>query len=204
VVVLGALATSHKIGILIMAGCFIAFALVSSFVLPAIWPDFPGKRLRLYLVIAGLFTVGMLTTIIVLAKEPKESEAATGTTTTATTTTSTATTSTSTTATTTAPSQPAGNAAAGKTLFASQGCSACHTFTPAGATGTVGPNLDHLAADAQKANRGPLDKYATESITDPSAYVVPGFPNGVMPSNFAQMMSPPQIADLVAFITGGK
>src|ERR1044071_7159779 len=72
-----------------------------------------------------------------------------------------------------------GDAAAGKAVFASQGCAGCHTFTPANAKGTVGPDLDKLASDAQKANQGPLDQYTKTSITDPNAYVVPGFPKGV-------------------------
>ena len=32
--------------------------------------------------------------------------------------------------------------AAGKSVFASAGCSGCHTLKAAGASGTVGPNLD--------------------------------------------------------------
>src|ERR1051326_5918474 len=63
-----------------------------------------------------------------------------------------------------------GNTASGKAVFASSGCSGCHTYTPANAHGTVGPNLDHLATDAQKANRGALDAYTRESIVDPNAY----------------------------------
>src|SRR5512132_1066414 len=35
-----------------------------------------------------------------------------------------------------------GDAAAGKDVFSSAGCTACHTLTAANATGTVGPNLD--------------------------------------------------------------
>ena len=37
-----------------------------------------------------------------------------------------------------------GDPAAGKTVFTSAGCSGCHTLKAAGATGTVGPNLDQL------------------------------------------------------------
>lgn len=37
---------------------------------------------------------------------------------------------------------PAGLAEKGKSVFASAGCSACHTLKAAGATGIVGPNLD--------------------------------------------------------------
>jgi cytochrome c6 len=35
-----------------------------------------------------------------------------------------------------------GDATAGKAVFASAGCSGCHTLKAAGATGAVGPNLD--------------------------------------------------------------
>lgn len=92
-----------------------------------------------------------------------------------------------------------GDPAAGKKLFASQGCTGCHTFKPAGSKATVGPDLEKLAADAQKANRGALDQYTFESIKNPNSYVVPGFPANVMP-NFGTL-SDTQIADLVAFLT---
>jgi cytochrome c1 len=92
-----------------------------------------------------------------------------------------------------------GDPAAGKTLFASNGCSGCHTYKPAGATGKVGPDLDNLMADAQKANQGPLDQYTATSIKSPDSYVVPGFQAGVMPS--FSSLSDQQVADLVAFLT---
>src|SRR6266550_4112822 len=72
-------------------------------------------------------------------------------------------------------------AVVGKQLYAQNGCGGCHMFTPAGSNGKVGPDLDHLAADAQKANQGPLDQYTFESIKNPNGYVVPGFKAGVMP-----------------------
>jgi cytochrome c551 len=37
----------------------------------------------------------------------------------------------------------AGGEPEGEAVFDSAGCAACHTFEPAGATGTVGPNLDN-------------------------------------------------------------
>jgi cytochrome c551/c552 len=195
--VLGALATSHKIGIAVVAAAFILFALASSFLLPALRPQFPGRGVGLFVAAAALFTAGMLAAVIVLAREPKERHeaAAPGAPPPAA-------------PTTTKPSgggggggAPPGSAAAGKELFASQGCGSCHTFAPAGATGKVGPDLDHLAADAAKANRGSVQQYATESIEDPNAYVVPGFPSGVMPKF---QLSAAQVADLVAFLTSGS
>ncbi len=94
---------------------------------------------------------------------------------------------------------PKGNAAAGKPVYASNGCGGCHTYKPAGTNGKVGPDLDNLAADAKKANQGTLEQYTAESIRNPGAYVVPGFPNGVMPAFTS--LSQTDLANLVAFLT---
>ena len=99
----------------------------------------------------------------------------------------------------TLPQAPTGSAA-GKALFEANGCGGCHTFAPAGSTGKVGPNLDNLAADAQKANRGSLEEYAKESIKNPNIYIVPGFQAGVMP-DFGTKLTDSQINDLVSFLT---
>jgi len=189
--VLSALSTGHKTAILVVAAVFIVFALCSSFVFSRMNPNFPGRRIVLFIVVCVLLTAAMLGSVIAFAGEPKEvaaekeNKAAAahprGE----------------------APNAPAGDVAAGKALFAAQGCSACHTFASAGSSGTVGPDLDHLAADAQKANRGSLTAYVKESIVDPGAYVVPGFSNGVMPANFASL-GVQKIADLVAFLTSGQ
>src|SRR5258708_9978629 len=69
-----------------------------------------------------------------------------------------------------APTIPKGDPAAGKALFVANGCGGCHTYTPAGSTGKVGPDLDNLAADAQKANQGTLEEYVASSITKPTGY----------------------------------
>ena len=99
-----------------------------------------------------------------------------------TTTTPAPTTSTSTSTTTTTPA-PAGNAAAGKTVFTgSAGCSGCHTLADAGATGTVGPNLDQL--------KPPYDKVVTQ-VTNGGA---------VMPA-FKSTLTPQQIADVAAYVS---
>jgi len=183
------LAASHKIGIALVAGCFILFALASALWLPRVWPDYPTKAgLPWFIGVTVLFAVGTLVTIVVLAAEPKETAAAKSTT------------PTTTAPSTTAAKPPTGNPAAGKQLFAANGCAACHTFAPANATGKIGPDLDKLASDAQKAGRGSEQAYAFESIFDPNAYIVPGFPPSVMP-NFGSKLSKTQIADLVAFLT---
>jgi hypothetical protein len=76
--VLSALATGHKVGIAVVAGVFIAFALASSFLFPALRPQFPGRRVGLFVAVTVLLTAGMLATVIALAGEPKEPREAGG------------------------------------------------------------------------------------------------------------------------------
>jgi cytochrome c551/c552 len=91
--------------------------------------------------------------------------------------------------------------APGKAIFISQGCGACHTFTPAGpdANGQIGPDLDKLAAYAQQAKR-PLDAFTHESIVDPDKYIQPGYPKGVMPKSYASIPAS-DLTALVDFLT---
>jgi mono/diheme cytochrome c family protein len=94
-------------------------------------------------------------------------------------------------------------ATSGKDVFAAAGCSSCHTFKPAGSSGTVGPDLDQLAAEAKRAGQ-PLDSFTRESIVKPDAYIEPGYPKGVMPADFSTKLSSAQIDALVTFLTTGK
>jgi len=209
-VLLAGLPTSHKIGLGLVALAFVAFALSSSFLLPRFRRDFPGRTgVGGFVALCVLFFCSMIAAVWFFGKEPKEASAtgetraASTATASVPTTTAAAPTTTSTAKTTTAAAPapaPKGDPAAGKQLFAANGCAACHTFKPAGATGKVGPHLGNLAADAKKANRGPLEQYVAESIKDPGAYVVPGYPNGVMPTSFASL-GDAKIQDLVAFLT---
>ena len=98
--------------------------------------------------------------------------------------------------------QAAGDAKAGAALFKAQGCGGCHTFKPAVATGTVGPDLDKLKEEAAKANRGPLDKFIEESIVDPAAYIAPGY-SDLMPHIFKQQIPPDQLQQLVQYLSQG-
>jgi cytochrome c oxidase subunit 2 len=91
--------------------------------------------------------------------------------------------------------------ALGKTTFASAGCGGCHAFGPAGTDAQVGPSLDNLAADAKTAGE-PEAAYIKQSITDPNAVVVAGYQPGVMPTTFAQTLSPEELDGLVAFLSG--
>jgi len=105
---------------------------------------------------------------------------------------------------TTTATAAAGSATAGKAVFTSSGCGACHTFALAGSSAQVGPNLDTApTADATKAGTA-LAAFVRQSITDPNAYIAPGFQKGIMPGTFGQSLSKTQLADLVAFIVSGQ
>jgi mono/diheme cytochrome c family protein len=74
-----------------------------------------------------------------------------------------------------------GDANAGKQVFETAGCKGCHTLKDAGATGTVGPNLDQakpsLSLVVQRVTQG----------------------KGAMPS-FKGQLTDKQIADVAAYV----
>jgi mono/diheme cytochrome c family protein len=80
----------------------------------------------------------------------------------------------------------------GAQVFANNGCSGCHTMKAAGASGTTGPDLDAALPDQSAAQ-------VRESIVDPSAEIVKGYPN-VMPKNYEQVLSPKDLDALVNFL----
>jgi cytochrome c oxidase subunit II len=96
-------------------------------------------------------------------------------------------------------------AADGEAIFTEQGCGACHTFSRAGTTASVGPDLDRLAADARRFGRGQSpEEYVRDSIVDPDAVLVSGFPGNVMPKDFADQLSPEEIDALVQYLLGAS
>jgi cytochrome c oxidase subunit 2 len=92
-------------------------------------------------------------------------------------------------------------AAEGKQIFDELGCSGCHTLKAAGATETVGPDLDEVLADKDP-------QFIEQSIVDPDAELAPGFAKGIMPDNFGDSLSPEQLDTLVKYLSqstqGGK
>jgi cytochrome c6 len=174
--VVAGLSSGHQIGLAVVGGAFIVFALVSSFWLPRRDPNFPGRHMPVYIAVCVLFFIAMLSAVMIFGKESKEAAAAApATTTAAPTTTAPATTPTTTGAT------AAGDPVAGKAVFASAGCGGCHTLKAANATGTVGPNLDQ--------RKPPLAKIIHQVNVG----------GGPMPS-FQGSLSVTQIADVAAFV----
>jgi cytochrome c6 len=173
-----ALTTEGKIGLGVLAGALIAFALLSSFYFPRRDPNFPGSRLGLFILIASLLFVGTMAGVIFFAKEEDEAHGAEATETHAT---ETGETGEAPPASTEMPGTPEGDAAAGEAVFASAGCGGCHTLQAAGSSGNVGPNLDDAKPD--------------------HALVVQRVTNGmgVMPS-FKGQLDEKQIQDVAAYV----
>jgi cytochrome c oxidase subunit II len=96
------------------------------------------------------------------------------------------------------PPKPQGGGA--EALFKSSdlNCAGCHTLSAAGSTGTLGPDLDYLAAYAKRAGK-PLDAFVRESILDPGVYIEPGCTDG-MPHNFKDLIQPDQLDQLVSYL----
>ena len=190
-----AVTTTGKIVLVLAAGIFIVFAIVSSFVLPRRNPDYPGNRLGAFIALTLVLFVALIGAMVVFAGESEEEEAggeaestqpagsATETTGTETEPTETATTETG--GGETGEETPAGgegDAAAGEEVFAANGCGSCHTLEEAGASGSIGPNLDEsqpsfeLAIDRVTNGAGAMpafgDSLSEEQIRDVAAYVV--------------------------------
>ena len=161
---------------LIVAITFIAWAIVTAIFVPKRNAGFP-RRLDAYIVLSAVLFLAQMTTVVWAAQTQEvEKESAGevappgggGGETTPTT--------------PTTPAAPTGDATAGKQVFETAGCTSCHTLADAGATGTVGPNLD----DAKP----------------PAALVVDRVTHGkgVMPS-FSGQLSEQQIQDVAAYVS---
>jgi mono/diheme cytochrome c family protein len=170
----------------LVALVLVVFSLVVSLLIPRRDPGFPGRNLRVFVLVAVLLVVAMLAAVE-LAGESHEEEAGGGT--------------------EAAETQggdggdgaAAGDPAAGSNVFGSAGCNTCHMLADAGSTAEVGPNLDDVLQGQDAA-------FIRESIVDPNAMVAEGFPPNVMPGNYGEQLSEQELADLVAYLaqaTGG-
>ena len=141
---LSGITTLGKTTLVTVAITFIVWAIVTAIFVPKRNPDFP-RRLDAYILVSAIFFLAQMTAVVWVSEtqEVEEAHAAEGTgggrarrarrrggd--------------------TPPPAPAAGDAAAGKEVFASAGCARCHTLADAGATGTVGPNLDEAKPPAE-------------------------------------------------------
>jgi mono/diheme cytochrome c family protein len=184
----------------IFAAVLVVFSLVVALVLPKRDPGFPGRNLRFFLVLCVLLIVGMLGAVEVFG-ESHDFGAAHGDTGGVTEGSPTApgdTTGQPSTGGTDSGQEPQaeGDAQAGQQVFASvanPACGTCHTLEAAGASQTLGPNLDEVLADKDAA-------FIRESIVEPDAEVAEGYAGGLMPEDYEETLNEKQLADLVAFL----
>ena len=97
------------------------------------------------------------------------------------------------------PEEEADPVARGQRVYLDSGCGGCHTIEGISA-GTVGPNQTTIGT--MSGTRVPdmsAEDYMLESILDPSAFVVEGYPDNVMPKNYSESLSSEQLSDIVAF-----
>ena len=87
-----------------------------------------------------------------------------------------------------------------QTVIGSQaGCITCHSLTPD--TVIVGPSMAGIATRAETRVSGQAAAdYIRESIVDPEAYLVEGFPSGTMPKVWQDELTPEQIDQLIAYL----
>jgi mono/diheme cytochrome c family protein len=170
---LSGITTLGKTVLVIVAAVFIAWAIITAIFVPKRNPGFP-RRLDAYILVSAILFIAQMGAIVWVSEtqEVEEAHAAEtgeqaeggedGE----------------------APEGGAegGDVAAGKEVFESAGCATCHTLADAGATGTVGPDLDEAKPDA--------------------ALVVDRVTNGMgaMPS-FEDQLSEQQIADVAAYVS---
>ena len=95
------------------------------------------------------------------------------------------------------PPPAAGGATDGKSIFTAAGCGSCHTFSAAGTTAKVGPDLDKVLA-------GKDEDFIRESILDPNKEIAQGYQPNVMPSTFKDSLSKEQLDNLVSFLTQSR
>ena len=178
--------TGYEIGLLAVACVFIVFALIAALIVPRARPDFPAKRLGVFIAVCIALFASQMTAVLVLAEVGEADEPhgeATPTETTETTGTETNGSGTETTQTeTTETTEGGGDPAAGKDVFATAGCVSCHTLADAGASGTIGPNLDQARPPAE---------LVVERVTNGQ---------GAMPS-FKASLSEQQIQDVAAYVS---
>jgi mono/diheme cytochrome c family protein len=83
----------------------------------------------------------------------------------------------------------------GRELFTAQGCDRCHSIAAIGADGKLGPRLDTVDAKLED---------NLESISDPRHDIREGYPEHLMPTDFADRLNDADLQALAAFVTAAS
>ena len=90
----------------------------------------------------------------------------------------------------------------GALLFQAKGCSGCHTIVGVAEFASIGPDLTQLPEAASERIPGmSAREYVTQSIRQPGAFTVQGFPAEVMPTF---ELSDAEVESLVAFLLADR
>lgn len=99
----------------------------------------------------------------------------------------------------------AGSANAGEQLFnqstigTTAGCKTCHSLEPGAVI--VGPSLAGIASRAGNMVSGvSAEDYLRQSILEPDAYLVEGYPASVMPKVWGEQLTEEQVNGLVEYL----
>jgi mono/diheme cytochrome c family protein len=88
--------------------------------------------------------------------------------------------------------------ARGAQVYRQKSCGSCHAI--AGSGGNIGPPLTHIGTVAETRQPGTsAEDYLRTSITDPGAYIVPGFPDS-MSRGLARGLSADDLDALVRYL----
>jgi mono/diheme cytochrome c family protein len=100
---------------------------------------------------------------------------------------------------------PEGDAANGKVLFetfrneVSFACATCHHVDSEDRL--IGPGLLNVSTRAETRVEGETaQEYIHQSIVEPSAFVVPDYPDGLMPQIYGEIFTEDEINDIVAYL----
>jgi len=94
--------------------------------------------------------------------------------------------------------------ARGRQVYRTLGCATCHEASISNLFRPVGPPLDRVGrVCAERVPGMSAEYYLRQSIADPGAYLVPGYPDS-MPRGLANDLSPQDLAALVAYLASLK
>lgn len=87
----------------------------------------------------------------------------------------------------------------GEQVALARGCIGCHALDPNAAM--TGPTWYHIGDTSVSRVPGESPAlYLYGSIVNPGQFVVPPYPNNIMPANYAEQLSLEELADLVAYL----